>query len=140
MKAVITGVGWVNRTGRGQGRQAVFSPGSGEGRLDLSAKGVLDKPIPRYGRMDEYSRLGLLAIALALKDARLDQWTEMRNIAIMASTVYGCLQTDSDYYETVRPEGGRLASPNIFAYTLSNTLSGRGGHLFWIDRSRFYYP
>ena len=137
MKVIISGIGWVNGTGRGQGRQTVFIPGSGEGRLDLSTQGILDKPVPRYGRMDEYSRLGLLAIALALKDARLDQWTEMRNIAVMASTVYGCLQTDSDYYDTVRPEGGHLASPNLFAYTLSNTFLGEAAIYFGLTGAGF---
>ena len=130
MKAMITGVGWVNSSGSGQGRQAVFHPGSGEGLLNLSAKGIFDKPVPRYKRMDEYSRLGLTGIALALKDAKLDQWTEMRNIAVISSTVYGCLQTDADYYDTVRPEGGRLASPNLFAYTLSNTFLGEAAIYF----------
>jgi len=124
MKVTITGVGWLNSTGTGQGRQAVFRPGSSDGQLKLSSKGIFDKPVPRYGRMDEYSRLGLMAVALALKDAELDQWTEMRNIAVIASTVYGCLQTDAEYYDTVRPQGGRLASPNLFAYTLSNTFLG----------------
>ncbi len=137
MKAMITGAGWVNSTGRGQGRLSVFSPGGSEGRLDLSAKGILDKPIPRYGRMDDYSKLGLLAISLALKDAQLDQWTEMRNMALMASTVYGCLQTDADYYDTVRPEGGRLASPNIFAYTLSNTYLGEAAIYFGLTGAAF---
>jgi 3-oxoacyl-[acyl-carrier-protein] synthase II len=124
VRVAITGVGWVNSTGRGQGRQAVFHPGLGEGRLELSAKGIFEKPVPRYGRMDDYSRLGLLAITLALKDAQLDQWTEMRNISIVASTVYGCLQTDDDYYDTVRLKEGRLASPNLFAYTLPNSFLG----------------
>jgi 3-oxoacyl-[acyl-carrier-protein] synthase II len=124
VKVAITGVGWVNSTGRGQGRQAVFHPSLGEGRLELSAKGIFEKPVPRYGRMDDYSRLGLLAITLALKDAQLDQWSEMRNISIVASTVYGCLQTDDDYYDTVRLKEGRLASPNLFAYTLPSSFLG----------------
>jgi 3-oxoacyl-[acyl-carrier-protein] synthase II len=137
MRAVITGLGWVNRTGRGQGKQAVFIPGSGAGRPDLSAKGILDKPVSRYGRMDEYSRLGLLAIALALKDARLDQWNAMRNIAVISSTVYGCLQTDSDFYDTVVSEGGHLASPNLFAYTLSNTFLGEAAIYFGLTGACF---
>lgn len=137
MKALITGVGWLNRAGPGQGRQAVFRPGSEEGRLNLSTKGIFDKPVSRYKRMDEYSRLGLTGIALALKDARLDQWTEMRNIAVMASTVYGCLQTDADYYDTVRPRGGRLASPNLFAYTLSNTFLGEAAIYFGLTGAGF---
>jgi 3-oxoacyl-[acyl-carrier-protein] synthase II len=137
MKVMITGVGWVNSTGTGQGKQTVFSPGSNEGRLKISNKGIFDKPVPRYGRMDEYSRLGLTAITLALKDAELDQWTEMRAIGVIASTVYGCLQTDADYYDTVRPEGGRLASPNLFAYTLSNTFLGEVSIYFGLTGSCF---
>ncbi|MBI4764473.1 MAG: hypothetical protein HY787_07705 [Deltaproteobacteria bacterium] len=137
MKAVITGIGWVNSAGRGQGRRTVFQSGPAEGRLELSAKGILDKPAPRYGRMDDYSRLGLLAIALVLKDAQLDQWTEMRNISVIASTVYGCLQTDSDYYDTVIPEGGRLALPNLFAYTLSNTFLGEAAIYFGLTGAGF---
>jgi 3-oxoacyl-[acyl-carrier-protein] synthase II len=134
---MITGVGWVNSASTGQGKQAVFCPGSNEARLKISNKGIFDKPVPRYGRMDEYSRLGLTGIALALKDAELDQWTEMRNIAVIASTVYGCLQTDADYYETVRPQGGRLASPNLFAYTLSNTFLGEVSIYFGLTGACF---
>jgi 3-oxoacyl-[acyl-carrier-protein] synthase II len=137
VKVLITGIGWVNSAGCGQGRQAAYRPGLSEGRLKLSAKHILDKPIPRYGRMDEYSRLGLLAIALALKDAGLDQWTEMRNISIVSSTVYGCLQTDADYYDTVRTQGGRLASPNLFAYTLSNTFLGEVSIYFGLTGAGF---
>ena len=137
MKALITGVGWLNSSGSGQGRQAVFRPGSEEGLLNFSSKGIFDKPVPRFKRMDEYSRLGLTGIALALKDAKLDQWAEMRNIAVMASTVYGCLQTDADYYDTVRPEGGRLASPNLFAYTLSNTFLGEAAIYFGLTGAGF---
>ncbi len=137
MKAMITGVGWVNSYGRGQGRQAVFNPGESEGRLDLSAKGVFDKPVPRFGRMDDYTRLGLLGIALAMQDAQLDHWTEMRNIAIMASTVYGCMQTDADYYDTVKPKGGLLSSPNLFAYTLSNTFLGEAAIYFGLTGAAF---
>ena len=134
---MITGVGWVNSAGTGQGRQSIFHPGSSEGGLKFSAKDIFDKPVPRYGRMDEYSRLGLTAIALALKDAELDQWTEMRNFAIIASTVYGCLQTDAEYYDTVRPQGGRLASPNLFAYTLSNTFLGEVSIYFGLTGAAF---
>ncbi|MCJ7833203.1 MAG: hypothetical protein MUQ20_02305 [Deltaproteobacteria bacterium] len=137
MKTMITGIGWVNSAGMGQGRQAIFRPGSGQGRVKISSKDIFLKPVSRYGRMDEYSRLGITAIALALKDAELDQWTEMRNIAVIASTVYGCLQTDVEYYDTVRPEGGRLASPNLFAYTLPNTFLGEAAIHFGLTGAGF---
>ena len=127
----------MNGTGMGQGRQAVFRPGGGEGRLKFSSKDVFLKPVPRYGRMDEYSRLGFTAIALALKDAGLDRWTEMRDIAVIASTVYGCLQTDVEYFDTVRSEGGRLASPNLFAYTLPNAFVGEAAIQFGLTGAAF---
>jgi 3-oxoacyl-[acyl-carrier-protein] synthase II len=87
--------------------------------------------------MDGYSRLGLSAIALALKDAGLENWVELRNISVMASTVYGCLETDAAYYDTVRPEGGRLASPNLFAYTLANTFLGEAAIQFGLTGAGF---
>lgn len=137
MKAMIIGVGWVNSSGSGQGRQDVFRPGSEGSPVNLSSKGIFDKPVPRYGRMDEPSRLGLTGIALALKDAKLDQWTEMRNIAVISSTVHGCLQTDADYFDTIRSDGGRLASPNLFAYTLSNTFLGEAAIYFGLTGAGF---
>ena len=78
-----------------------------------------------------------LAIALALKDAQLDQWTEMRNIAIMASTVYGCLQTDADYYDTVRARGGPSGQPEPFCLYPVQYLSGRGGIYFGLTGAGF---
>jgi 3-oxoacyl-[acyl-carrier-protein] synthase II len=137
VKVLITGIGWVNSGGFGQGRQVAYHPGAGEGRLKLPSKDIYDKPIPRYGRMDGYSRLGLTGIALALRDAGLDQWTEMRNISVVASTVYGCLQTDADYYDTVRLKEGHLASPNLFAYTLSNTFLGEASIHFGLTGAGF---
>ena len=74
--------------------------------------------------MDEYSKLGMGAIAYALKDAMLDEWEEKRAIGIIASTVYGCLGTDFDYYNTVIPQDGLFASPNLFTYTLPNCFLG----------------
>ena len=137
MKTEIAGIGWVNTTGAGYGRQTVFSAGYGEGLPKLSGKDVFHKQLPRYGRMDRYSRLGITAIALALKDAGLDEWVEKREIGIIASTVHGCLNADGDYFDTVIPEGGRLASPNLFAYTLPNTFLGEAAIHFGLTGASF---
>lgn len=103
----------------------------------LSRKDVSPGSFPRFGRMDSYSRLGVSAISLALKDAGLDEWTDPREIAIIASTVYGCLKTDEDYCDTVIPEGGRLASPHLFVYALTSTFLGEAAIHFGLSGPSF---
>lgn len=137
MKTQITGMGWVNTAGAGQGRRAVFSAGSGGSLPRLRGKEIFQDDLPRYGRMDHYSRLGITAIAFALKDAGLYEWVEKREIAMIASTVFGCLGTDEDYLDTVIPEGGRFASPNLFAYTLPNTFLGEAAVRFGLTGVSF---
>ena len=80
--------------------------------------------------MDEYSRLGLTAAALALIDAGLSEWSQERDIGIIASTFYGCLGTDVDYYKTVIPDKGAHASPALFSYTLANSFLGEAAIRF----------
>jgi 3-oxoacyl-[acyl-carrier-protein] synthase II len=137
VKAVVIGVGWVNGSGIGCGRDTPFSMGSAEALPTVARKDVFLKPFPHYGRMDKYSRLGLAGIAFALRDAGLDEWTAFRHIAIMASTKFGCLSTDGDYFDTVMPEGGRFASPNLFAYALHNTYLGEAAIHFGLTGAAF---
>ena len=87
--------------------------------------------------MDKYSRLGISAIAFALQDAGLDKYKEKRNIGIIASTVYGCLHTDIDYFNTTIPHGGLMASPNLFAYTLPNCFLGEAAIYFGLTGGGF---
>ena len=87
--------------------------------------------------MDKYSRLGLAAIAFALKDAGLDKWEKKRGIGMIASTVYGCLHTDIDYFNTTIPNGGLMASPNLFAYTLPSCFLGEAAIYFGLTGEGF---
>ncbi len=96
----------------------------------ISRKAVFEKPYPRFSRMDEFSRLGVSAIGLALQDAGLDQWRSKREMGIVVNTVYGCLHTDLDYFETVMPENGAFASPALFSYTLPNCFLGEAASRF----------
>jgi 3-oxoacyl-[acyl-carrier-protein] synthase II len=92
--------------GAGQGRERPFRFLQAEGPIQIPTGEVLSFPLLRFGRMDTYSRLGVAAIGLALKDAGLLEWSDVREISVVASTVYGCLETDEAYYETVLPQGG----------------------------------
>jgi 3-oxoacyl-[acyl-carrier-protein] synthase II len=128
--AEITGIGWVTAAGMGRGRehQSFAMP---QGPLpEINPADMFKKPYPNFRRMDEYSRLGLTATALALIDAGLSEWTRKRDIGIIASTYYGCLATDVDYYKTVIPDRGAHASPALFSYTLANSFLGEAAIRF----------
>ena len=79
----------------------------------------------------------MTAIALALQDAGLDAWTEKRNIGIITSTEYGCLNTDFDYFDTVLPDAGIGASPGLFSYTLPSSFMGDVAIRFGLTGSSF---
>ena len=133
----ITGIGWVTLTSMGSGRE--HKPFvTQDGKLPkLTSRMIFGKSSIHFGRLDDYSKLGFAAITFALKDARLDQWNKKRPIGIVASTTYGCLATDIDYYETVLPKGGVFASPSLFAYTLPNVYLGEVATRFGLTGQTF---
>jgi 3-oxoacyl-[acyl-carrier-protein] synthase II len=130
MGAEITGIGWVTAAGMGRaGEHERFAMPRGQ-LPEINPADMFKKPYPNFRRMDEYSRLGLTATALALIDAGLSEWTRQRDIGIIASTFYGCLGTDVDYYKTVIPDRGAHASPALFSYTLANSFLGEAAIRF----------
>jgi len=137
MKAVIAGLGWVTPTSMGCGRDHDRFEWKAGQLPEITRKKGFEKPYPHFGRLDRFSRLGLTAIAFALKDAGLDRWQQKRPIGLVASTVYGCLDTDVSYFDTVMHTGGRLASPNLFAYTLPNSYLGEAAIYFGLTGPSF---
>jgi len=130
MKVCISGIGWVTAAGFGQGKGATEQPLI-PGELEIpKRKQVFAKPDIRFGRLDEFSRLGLAALAFCLRDAGREEWNEKRSIGIVAGSRYGCLQTDRAYLQTMLPDQGKLASPNLFAYTLPNCFLGEAALRF----------
>jgi len=130
MNARILGIGWVDGNGPGKGRDSrscKLLPGELP-RIERSD--IFADPDRRFGRLDDFSRLGLAAIALALQDAGLDTWEHKRPWGIIAASRYGSLATDQNYFATAIPEGGALASPHLFAYTLANCFTGEAAIRF----------
>ncbi len=124
MKAWINGIGWHTPAGSGQGHRDAGHPLTA-GNLEIpTRKQIFAEPDKRFGRLDDFSRLGLAAAAFCLRDAERDAFSEARPIGIVAASRYGCLATDRDYLETMLVDGGKLASPNLFAYTLANSFLG----------------
>ncbi len=130
MTEVITGVGWMTVSGPGRGRDHIgFS--APPGRLpEITRESAFDAPYKHFGRMDPFSRLGLSALSLALKDAGLDEWSEKRPIGVVAASAYGCLHTDEAYFETIPGAEGGAASPALFSYTLPNCFLGEAAIRF----------
>lgn len=137
MMAEITGIGWITATGAGCAKDGKrFSMGPGE-LPPLTAQALFNESYAPFRRMDEYSKLGLGAIAFALKDAGLDRWSAKRNIGIIAATTYGCLGADLDYYDTVMTSQGTGASPAVFSYTLPSIFLGEAAIRFGLTGTTF---
>ena len=135
MDAYICGIGWVTGAGCGWGQQGGDCTFPELPPPHLTRKDVFPEPNQRFGRMSEYTKLGLAAITFALRDAGLESWSEKRPIGVVASTRLGCLATDLEYHRTVLLDGGGLASPNLFAYTLANCFLGDAAILFGLTGS-----
>lgn len=96
----------------------------------VAREDVFPEPNLRFGRLPQYSRVGLAAVAFALRDAGMEPWETKRSAGIVASTRAGCLATDIEYYNTVLPEGGGLPSPNLFSSTLPTCFLGEAAIQF----------
>jgi 3-oxoacyl-[acyl-carrier-protein] synthase II len=96
----------------------------------VTREDVFPEPNLRFGRLPLYSRVGLAAVAFALRDAGMEHWETKRSAGIVASTRAGCLATDIEYYNTVLPEGGGVPSPNLFSSTLPTCFLGEAAIQF----------
>jgi 3-oxoacyl-[acyl-carrier-protein] synthase II len=137
VKLNISGIGWVTSSGLGSGR-AGEPFALGPGRLaPLKSRQFLEAAHPRFGRFDTYAKAGFGAVALALRSAGLEHWSEKRAIGLVVGTRRGCLEADLAYYETAAFHGGTMASPNLFAYTLPGTMLGEASIQFGLTGPSF---
>jgi len=111
MIASITGIGWVQPGSMGSGRDHTIIDTENGSLPKLTSKMLFGKTSLRFGRLDNYSKLGLAAIAFALKDADRNVWKEPRPIGMIASTLFGCLDVDMKYLQTVLPQAAPLQAP-----------------------------
>jgi 3-oxoacyl-[acyl-carrier-protein] synthase II len=135
MNAYLIGIGWVTGAGFGWGRQGGDCAFSSLPLPALTRKDVFAEPNQRFGRMSDYAKLGVASLAFALRDAGLEIWSDKRPIGVIAATRLGCLATDLEYHRTVLLNGGGLASPNLFAYTLANCFLGDAAIQFGLTGS-----
>ncbi len=98
-------------------------PGAGRWAIPPRSE-IFDRPVPRYGRFDDYTKLGFAAVALALRDAGLEGGSEDHTIGIVSCSAWESMSVDRAYYRTALRQGGALASPNLFSYTLPGIMQG----------------
>jgi 3-oxoacyl-[acyl-carrier-protein] synthase II len=118
MEINVIGGGWVTAPSYGRirgGTKPIMAPGD---PLVPPVAEIFMNPPVRHRRFDNYCRIGCAAIALALNDAGMDRAESPRPIGIIASTRYGCFETDLAFHATAEEEDGIYASPNLFSYTL----------------------
>ncbi|MBI4879576.1 MAG: beta-ketoacyl synthase [Planctomycetes bacterium] len=135
--AVVSGGGFVTAGGHGrlgEGRPLLFPPGAPL----LPRKGeIFAVPPARYGRFDDYTRLGCAAVALALRDAGLEGGAAAMNAGVVCASGRECLATDLAFQASTLAEDGRLASPNLFTYTLPTIVLGECAVAFGLTGPTF---
>jgi hypothetical protein len=75
---------------------------------------------PKFYKMDNLSKLGLLANEVLLKGSFDKAKYNPEDIGIVLSNANSSLDTDIKYYETTKT----IASPALFVYTLPNIVIG----------------
>jgi 3-oxoacyl-[acyl-carrier-protein] synthase II len=132
----VIGGGWVTAAGYGRigdGTKPALTPGIPS--VPPASEIYADPPL-RYRRFDSYCRIGCAAIALALQDSGMERAETTRPIGIIASTRYGCFETDLAFHATAE-KIGIYASPGLFSYTLPGIAIGEAAILFQLTGPTF---
>jgi 3-oxoacyl-[acyl-carrier-protein] synthase II len=118
MNVSIIGGGWVIAGSYGRVRDSARPVMVAGDPLIPAAEEIYSNPPIRYRRFDSYCQAACAAIALALRDARLEHAEGPRPIGIIASTRYGCVETDLGFQASALEADGLYASPGLFAFSL----------------------
>ena len=120
----VTGGGWVTEKGYGQlsdKKNILLSNGPA---VIVPTEVIFEQPHKRYGRFDDFTRMGITAVSLSLQDSKLISTNKKANMGMIASTYNDVMKTDIEYYNTAKSDGGTLSSPNLFSYTLPVIVLG----------------
>lgn len=78
----------------------------------------------KFAKMDNQSKLGLMASEVLLKNRPLTKLYNQEEIAIVLSNSEASFDTDKNYLSTIANEQDYFPSPALFVYTLSNIVGG----------------
>jgi hypothetical protein len=86
----------------------------------LSAYQYLEVKYPKFYKMDNLSKLGLLASEVLLKDSGISEKYKEQEVGIVLTNSNSSLDADIKYYDQAKT----IASPALFVYTLPNIVIG----------------
>jgi hypothetical protein len=94
---------------------------------------------PKFYKMDEISKLGMLAAEILLMDEPHKAFAE-EEVGVVLSNAHSTLITDINHWDTVKEDDGFFPSTAVFVYTLPNIMIGeicikhklRGENAFFI--------
>ena len=97
--------------------------GESQGKLDEALIRMYEKlqiNYPKFYKMDNLAKLGLLSSEMVLKDRTIKQEYKPEKVAVILSNASSSLDTDLNYFESTK----KIASPGLFVYTLPNIVTG----------------
>jgi hypothetical protein len=92
-------------------------------QFSIAAYKSLNISYPKFYKMDNLCKLGFLAAEYLLKEYPVTQY-EPEDIAIVLANRASSLETDVNYYNTIKDENNYFPSPAVFVYTLANIVIG----------------
>jgi 3-oxoacyl-(acyl-carrier-protein) synthase len=79
---------------------------------------------PKFHKMDNLCKLGLIAAEAVLKDQGFLQRNELSKIAVIMANRASSLDTDRQHQQSINDKEHYLPSPATFVYTLPNIVIG----------------
>lgn len=79
---------------------------------------------PKFHKMDNLSKLGIITTEAALKGSGFLQRNSPENVAIIMANKASSLDTDRNYQNSINSKDQYLPSPATFVYTLPNIVIG----------------
>ena len=104
----------------GNGKTVFENKGADVGAFVLSAYQFLEVKYPKFYKMDNLSKLGLLASEVLLKDSGISEKYKEQEVGIVLTNSNSSLDADIKYYDQAKT----IASPALFVYTLPNIVIG----------------
>lgn len=84
----------------------------------------LELAYPKFYKMDELCKLGVLAAEYLMRSSPIDQKYKSEDVAMIMSNSSSSLSTDTKHQESINNKDAYFPSPAVFVYTLANIMLG----------------
>jgi 3-oxoacyl-(acyl-carrier-protein) synthase len=112
------------------------------GKFAKSIYKQLNMKYMKFFKMDEMSKLGILATEILVGERKLTEEYSAEEIGIIISNSSSSLFTDKKYNDTIKDNENYFPSPALFVYTLPNIVMGeiaikngfKGENIFYVQK------